>query len=75
MNAKTQSNHAAIEARNPQFRTSKTPRLIAAVAAIVITVVLFDGVALLGDNDDSYALAATQPTMVAQSSSDTPASP
>ncbi|MEP6702080.1 MAG: hypothetical protein ABJB04_03755 [Betaproteobacteria bacterium] len=74
MNAKTQSNHASIEARNPQFKTAKTPRLIAAVAAVIITFVLFDGVALLGDNDDSSALVAAQQTMVAQASTSTLAS-
>ncbi|MEO7761763.1 MAG: hypothetical protein ABJB04_03905 [Betaproteobacteria bacterium] len=70
MNAKSQQNPSVSEVRNPQFRSSKVPRFIAAVAAIAITVVLFDGVALLG-NDDSRPNAAGQGPVVAQNASPT----
>jgi hypothetical protein len=64
MNASTQS---TLNARNPQYTFSRTPRIIAAVAAIVVTIVLFDGVALLGGRDDGRATAAASGTVVAQS--------
>ena len=64
MNATTQS---TLNARNPQYAFSRTPRIIAAVAAIAITFVLFDGVALLGSRDDGMASAAVNRTVVAQS--------
>ena len=67
MNASTQS---AINARNPQYVTSRTPRIIAAIAAVIVTAVLFDGVALLGGRDNGVSTAAVTGTVVAQSSSE-----
>ena len=64
MNATTQS---TLNTRNPQYALSRTPRIIAAVAAIAVTVVLFDSVALLGSRDDGMASAAVNGTVVAQS--------
>ena len=64
MNAKTKS---ALNARNPQYTFSRAPRIIAAVAAIAVTVLLFDGVALLGGRDDGQTMAAANGTVVAHS--------
>ena len=64
MNATTQS---TLNARNPQYAFARMPRILAAIAAIAVTVVLFDGVALLGSRDDGMASAAVNGTVVAQS--------
>ena len=45
MNVSTQT---AISARSPRFGLSRTPRIVAAVAAIVVAIVVLNGVALLG---------------------------
>ena len=66
MNAMTNS---AIRARNPQYVSSRTPRIVAAVAAIVITFVLFEGVALLGEPDSSPGMTDVAGTAVAQNAS------
>jgi hypothetical protein len=68
MNASTQS---AIRARNPQFKSSRTPRIIAAVAAIIVSVVLFDGVALLGEPDLGRGMNDANATVVAQNAAST----
>jgi len=66
MKATTQS---AIRARNPQFVSSRTPRIVAAVAAIIVSALLFEGVALLGGRDAGPGLMDLAGTVVAQNAS------
>jgi len=70
MNATTQS---SIKARNPQYVPSRAPRIVAAVAAIIMTIVLFDGVALLGGRDNGTTLTSVMGTVVAQTTNESTA--
>jgi hypothetical protein len=63
MNASTNS---AIRARNPQFVTSRVPRIIAGIAAVVVTLLLFEGVTLLGEPAADPAVIEASATAVAQ---------
>ncbi len=60
-----------MNARHPEMRTSRTPKIVGIVAAVVVTVWLFDAVASLATQDASTTLVQSQPTVVAQSA-DTP---
>ena len=68
LNATIQS---TLNARNPQYVPSRTPRVIAAIAAVVVTLVLFDGVALLGGHDNGIPVYEAGPVVaqVAQAAS------
>ena len=61
MNARTESVEAtaAANARRPQMPVSRTPRIVAAVAAIIVTAWLFEGVASLCERDDAAVHTAT----------------
>ena len=70
MNATTQY---AIKARDPQYVSSRAPRIVAAVAAAIITIVLFDGVALLGGRDNATSATSVMGTVVAQTTNESTA--
>ena len=67
MNTTTPS---SLSARNPQYAMSRKPRMFAALAAVVVTVVLFEGVALLGGHDNTMTTIDVNAAVVAQASGD-----
>jgi hypothetical protein len=54
-------------ARHPEMPTSRAPRIVAIVAALLVTAALFDGVALLSGLDRGDARMQNAKTVVAQS--------